>query len=234
MSDNNQTKNFIKEQVKTGKSDAEITDLLVNNGWDRSTASAEVNKIIGIPQPQNPVAANQSAQTGASATPVQVENVQYNMNVKPVESKVGVYVRIASIGLAVGVLTVIYIINSLIAKQLSNDTVDLGIVMVLSISLLAVAIPTYYISNSKLTKELSDNPSLYDDLFFKKTVRRSLVSSVILTAGSLFFTIYGFASVMFLDKSDLKPQHAYAWLAYTLGFAVIMAYYWRLHKRTKR
>lgn len=234
MNKDNQSQSFINEQAKSGKSAAEITELLVNNGWDRNAATTEVNNVLNVPQPQNPVPVTQTAQTGASGTPMQVENVQYNMNVKPVESKVGVYIRIASIGLVVGVLTVVYLINSLIAKQISSEDIDLGVVFVLSISLLAVAIPTYYISNSKLSKELAGNSALYDDLFLKKTVRRSLVGSVILTAMSLFFTLFTFISLMFLEGSNLELEDAYGWLLYSLGFGAILAYFWRLHKRTKR
>ena len=80
---------------------------------------------------------------------------------------------------------------------------------------------------------MSRNPAAHDDIFFKKHVRRSLWSAIVLGALVAVFAIYQFLSLLTLGSygSYSEPLSG---LVFVIGLGAIVFFYWRLHAKTQR
>ena len=176
---------------------------------------------------------NQPAQTSAGGAPMQVENVQYNMRMKPVESKVGLYIKIAGAGLWFTVVFLCIFLATLIQK-IAGSSDDMGAALVLTLSLCIVTTPIFIVAYKKFLGERAKNPASADDIFLKKHVRSGLWLSVVLGAITTVITLYQFLSSAFLKNSASSYSDALSVLVFALGFGGIVYFYWQLHSRTQR
>jgi len=222
---------YIASHRQAGTTDEQITIQLLQNGWTLEQVQKALNK--DVPAAPSPVTNNFSAQTGNTGTPIQVENVQYNMKMKPVESKVGLYIKVASVGLWFTVLFVASFLSTLVQKIAGNGG-DVANELVLTLSLSVVAIPIFLIAYKKFRAELVKNPVTNDDIFFKKIVRLNLWWGIIWGALASVITVYQLLAAAFLRNSSGSYAAAFSALMYALGFGVIIMFYWRLHAKTQR
>lgn len=224
---------YIAHKRHAGVPDQQIYTQLVQHGWDPN----EVTRLLtdDVPTPPAPAPYHQYAQTGNTGQPIQVENVQYNMTMKPVESKIGLYMRLTMLGLWVSVTAACVFLAQLISKTANSGT-DMGMTAVVVISFLAVSLPIFWFANQKRLAAMQKDPRLVDDLFYKKRVRKSLRFAIILTAIAGFISVFTLLSMLFLknDNSSTKVQDFFAALVYTAGFGGILAFTWKLHAKTQR
>ena len=223
---------YIAAQRDKGISDEHILHQLVQAGWDAN----EVSQLLaaGVPAPDVPLPPHQYSQTGNTGTPLQVENVQYGMRMRPVESKVGLYLRLTMLGLWVTVFAVCVLLANIIDKVMKDSTADLGSALVVVLSLCAVSVPLFVVANKKRATAIQNDPRLLDDLFFKKQVRKSLNTAVILTAIAGFITILSLLSTLFLKNSGLEIADFLMGLIFSAGFGLVLAFTWQLHAKTQR
>ncbi len=221
---------YVEAQRKAGLSDNDIMSQMIQAGWDH----ADVARLLSgdVPPPPTPLPSHGYSQTGNTGTPIQVENVQYNMKVKTVESKIGLYVRLTMLGLWATVIAGCTLITGII-NRVADEFADLGPIAVFSISLAAVSVPVFIIANKKRMKEMLRDPRLIDDLFYKRRIRNSLVTAVVLSGIVAFSTLYQILSKMFLHSSESVTSilSAFVFLA---GFGGVLAFVWQLHTKTQR
>lgn len=233
----NESDSFIAAQRKAGHDDQAIIETLVQNGWDRNTAAAAVSGSSNVPPPPppaQPVPINQYSQTGNTGVPVQVENVAYNMKMRPVESKIGLYMRFTNWGLWISVLAVCGFLSTIVGRIAGSES-DLGAATVMAFSVSAIAVPIFFIANKKRLAELGTNPALTDDIFYKRSIRRGLGWAIGLTAISTFIMLFSFLSLLFLNEdSDNAADTPFQALVYALGFGCALYFYWLLHAKTRR
>jgi hypothetical protein len=223
---------YIQKQRSAGASDEVIFNKLVQHGWDQN----EVRRLLtdDVPAPPAPQQFHGHAQTGNTGTPVQVENVQYNMNIKPVESKIGLYMRLMMLGLWISVFAICILLSQIASKVANPDTTDMGATIVGVFSVLAVSAPVFWIANMKRQAAMLKDPRLVEDLFFKSRVRKSLRFAVVLTAIAGFIFVFNFLSMLFLQNSSSTADTVFAALFFAAGFGGILAFTWRLHAMTQR
>ncbi len=239
---------FIAQNRKPETTDQEITDQLLQAGWTQeqinsvitpsATPAATEAPASSVPTTAQPAAAPdpQTAQTGNSGTPLQVESVQYNMGMKPVESKVGLYIKIAGAGLWFTVVFVCIFLATLVQRIAGDTNSDLAGALVLTLSLSVVTTPIFIVAYKKFLAENAKNPATQDDIFFKKHVRKNLWTSIVFGAIAAVSTVYQFLSTMFLSSSNNGSSYAggFSALVFTLGFGGIVYFYWCLHATTRR
>ncbi|MDX1765675.1 MAG: hypothetical protein R3313_01850 [Candidatus Saccharimonadales bacterium] len=229
---------FIKKKFKEGMEPSAVVRLLTSSGWQHYSAQKAVQEAMDVPAPPDDTSLapppNETAQTGNTGTPVQVENVQYNMGVKPVESRIGTFLKISAVGLWLTVIFVSWFVASIIGLASDGSTDGLSGQIVFTVSLSAVSVPTFVIADRKVREELLKNNALVDDLFFKKNVRSGLNAAIGLTGISAFITIFTFLSAAFIADSDVGFLNGFQSLVFTAGFGCALLYYWRLHALTKR
>lgn len=227
---------YIQSELKAGRSQAEVVGALVASGWQQDAAQTVVSQAAGVPMPPSgsaaPAPPNTTSQTGNAGTPLQVENVQYNMTMAPVESRVGFFLKIASVGLWFMAFFVAVTLATLIAKA-DDSSIEVAGVIVFTVSLSVAALPTFFIANKKMEEEFAKNPAQVDDLFFKKATRSGLYGAVVLTAISVISAVYNLLASAFLEDGGSVTGFFQAF-AFVIGFGAVMAYFWRLHGRTKR
>ena len=227
---------YISGELKAGKSQAEVVDALVANGWQADAAQAAVSQAAGTPPPPPASAApappNTTAQTGNAGSPIQVENVQYNMAMNPVESRVGFFLKIASVGLWFMAFFVAVTLATIIAR-VDDESVEIASILVFTVSLAVAAVPTFFIANMKMQTELEKNPAQVDDLFFKKATRTGLYIAVLATGISVIAAVYNLLGSAFLDNSG-SVTGFFQSLAFVASFGAVLAYFWALHAKTRR
>lgn len=223
---------YIQKQRNAGVSDHAIFSKLVQHGWDQQ----EVQRLLNddVPPPPAPLPHHNYTQTGNTGVPMQVENVQYNMNIKPVESKIGLYMRLMMLGLWVSVIAVCSFFAQLASKVADPDMTDMGATIVGVVSFLVVSVPVFWIANLKRKAAMEKDPRLVEDLFFKKRVRKSLRFAVVLTAIATFVAVFTLLSGLFLQNEETDMSAFFAALSFALGFGGILAFVWQLHARTQR
>src|SRR5690348_2839325 len=118
---------YVEAQRKAGLSDNEIMSKMIQAGWDHNDVTALLSG--DVPPPPSGSPSHNYAQTGNTGVPIQVENVQYNMKVKPVESKIGTYLRLTMLGLWFSVAAVCSLLAGIINK-VGNEFYDVGPVAV--------------------------------------------------------------------------------------------------------
>jgi len=233
----NSTGKFIEEQLKSGKSVQQVVAMLVANRWQQTEAEQVVNQYAKVPNP--PVQAGQPAppppnttsQTGNAGTPAQSESVQYNMVMAPVESRVGFFLKIASIGLWFMVFFVAGTLAAIITAM-TGDSTQIAETLVVTISISVAAVPTFIVANKKMENEIAKNKALVDDLFYKKATRSGLYASIVLASIAAVAAVYNLLGAAFLDSGSVEGF--FIALAYLACFGGALYYYWRLHTRTRR
>jgi len=228
---------FIKKKIKDGMEPSAVVRLLTSSGWQHFSAQKAVQEAMDVPAPPDnvPLApVNETAQTGNTDKPVQVENVQYSMGVKPVESRIGTFLKISAAGLWLTAIFVSWFVASIIGLASDGSTDGLSGQIVFTVSLSAVSVPMFVIADRKVREELLKNQALVDDLFFKKNVRSGLNAAIGLTGVTAFITVFTFLSAAFIADSDVGFINGFQSLIFTVGFAGALYYYWRLHALTKR
>ncbi len=227
---------FIKQQLENGATPQQVVSMLVSNGWQTEQAQQAVNNASSPPPPPPPPAqaapANTTSQTGNEGTPLQVENVQYNMKMKPVRSRIGLFSRFVAI--ALWILS-FFVGSSLVAivGRFTDSSVDVAEGLVLTIALSVVLVPIFVVANKKLKAELAKNPNIVDDLFFKKSVRANLYAGVIIAGLLVFIAVFAFLSIFFLgdEGNAIEALHP---LLFAGAFSSVIFYYWPLHAKTRR
>jgi hypothetical protein len=222
---------FIDAHRKAGTTDEQITVQLLQAGWPLDQVTQALAHDAPTPDPA--VQNNMSAQTGNAGTPMQVENVSYNMRMKPVQSKVGLYIKFAGVGLWLTAFFVSGFFASLI-QQLSGSDQQLGQALVFTLSLSVVTVPIFLIAYSKFRAEMKKNPADIDDIFFKQSVRRGLWFNVVIGAIAAVVTVYQLLSTLFLPDNGTTYASSLSALCFTLGFGGVVYFYWRLHALTRR
>lgn len=221
---------YIRHKRQSGMSDQDIAEHLVRAGWNQQDVSNLLSD--DVPPPPAPLPNNEYSQTGNTGRPLQVENVAYNMKMKPVESKIGIYIRLTMLGLWATVIAVCSLLSTVV--QASDESSDVGAVLVFVISACVISVPIFWIANKKLRAALAADPRLVEDLFFKKKVRGHLMFAVVATAIAGFFAIFQLLSLLFLESADANFADSMSALVFALGFGAILAFLWQLHAQTKR
>ncbi len=220
---------YIETQRKAGVPDNAIMTNMIQAGWDHQ----EVGRLLSgaVPSPPAPLPNHNYSQTGNTGVPIQVENVQYNMRVKPVESKIGLYLRLTLLGMWLTVVAACSFLSGVITA-ISEES-DFGPVAVFSIALAAVAVPVLVIANQKRAKEMARDPRLVDDLFSTRRVRHSLVVATVFSGIMAFTVLYELLAKMFLH-SEVSGAGILSSFVFLVGFAGILAFVWQLHTKTQR
>lgn len=190
---------------------------------------------------------NQTSQTGNAGTPIQVENVQYNVNVKRVTSKIGLSVFLSAILLWVISFIAIVVLTAIRTKFFpdcefgpkgigfcENDVSFFGETMVFSISALIPVVPIFIFLIYRTKKILAENPSSSDDIFFKRTIRFHLVISLLVALGWSYVAVYNFLAKIFLKYQDITGGMIADSFIYAVIFIVMTFFFWRYEKRTRR
>ena len=222
---------FIDSHRKAGTTDEQITVQLLQAGWPLGQVTHALT--ADAPAPQPPVHNNMTAQTSNAGTPLQIENVQYNMRMKPVESKVGLYIRFAGVGLWFTAFFVAGFFASLI-QQLSGSDQQLANALVFTLSLSVVTVPIFLVAYSKFRSEQKRNPASIDDIFFKQSVRRGLWFNVVIGAIVAIATVYQILSAAFLPDNGTTYTSGLSTFCFALGAGGVVYFYWRLHAQTQR
>lgn len=226
---------YISDQLKSGVHPAQLVQNLISGGWQQEVAQSAVNAHLNMPPPPpNQMAApNMYAQTGNAGVPLQVESVQYNMMMHPVESRVGFFLRLASLGLWVMIIFVASSFAAIISNA-QNDSSGVGGIIVFTISIACAAIPIFLISNKKMNQELAKNPAMVDDLFFKKSTRSGLYAAIVFTAIALIAAVYNLLAAAFLKEGSGSASGFFQCFVFALCFGGGLFYYWNLHSKTRR
>ena len=222
---------YIDHQRKAGLTNEQIGMDLMRSGWSLEHVNAALG--TGIPAPATSVSNSMTAQTGNAGMPLQVENVQYNMKMKPVQSKIGLYIKIASTSLWFTVVFVCAFLATVIQKVAGNSG-DLGSSFVLTLSLAVVTTPIFLVAYSKFRAEERKNPISRDDIFLKQSVRKGLWGAVVLGAIASVIALYQVLGATFLKESSASYATGFSALVFALGFGSLVYFYWGLHAKTQR
>lgn len=149
---------------------------------------------------QAPVSTNQ---TGGVGSPVQVENVQYNVQVGTVRSKVGVIVLLYSILSWFLAIVLIMFLLTIRARLGGKEVASFGEAIIFTIACLVPLVPIFWYVRHRLERVLSENSATVDDVFFKKTIRVNLVISVIIGIFWLIALVYNALAFLFLSDSKI-------------------------------
>ncbi|MEM6997864.1 MAG: hypothetical protein AAF413_03045 [Patescibacteria group bacterium] len=233
MNKQDATTKYIRDQLKAKQSPQAIIQNLVTSGWQEAEAAKVVNAVAAVPPPPpSQGVANNTAQTGNEGKPLQVEGVQYNMMMSPVESRVGFFLRLASVGLWFTVFFLGFTLAALIAAA-QGDSEDVAGLVVFTISLSFASVPVFLIANSKMHKELDKNPAFVDDLFYKKSTRSGLYAAVVLTAIALIAAVFNLLGAAFLDDAG-SISGFFQSVGFLIPFTGALYYFWQLHAKTRR
>lgn len=176
-------------------------------------------------------------QTGGTGTPKQVENVQYNVNVGTVRSKVGLASTLSSLfGWATALMAVIgmlAIVQMVLPKDV-NEMQQSKESLVVAISGLVPILPLFIFTVKRLNKALKENPANWDDLFFKKSIRFNLVLALIISCFWAITLVYNILAKFILNNGNITIQVVLNNLVFLLPPAALVYFYWTYQQKTKR
>jgi hypothetical protein len=183
----------------------------------------------------------QTSQTGNTGTPIQVENIQYNVNVKKVTSKIGLSVFLSAILLWFIAFIAVTLFTVLRAKLFPDCTsgvceevTDFGEMIVFSISGLIPLVPIFIFLIYRTKKILVDNPAASDDIFFKRTVRFHLVISLLAALGWAFVAVYNLLGKIFLQYQDITGAMIMDSFIFAAIFIAMTWFFWMYERMTRR
>lgn len=179
--------------------------------------------------PVNPAVAPAQPTVALSDKPGQNGTI----NVANVDSKIGLYSRVAFIALWILTWAACIGISSII---LNTDGV--GEVLIFMFSVVVIAAPIFVIANNKRAGQLVSNPALVEDIFYKKYLRRHLFGTIVVASLSAFIFVLNLLNTLFLSKGEASGEDGgkiiIASLIYTIGFSAMLAFFWKLHARTTK
>lgn len=176
----------------------------------------------------------QTSQTGAQGpAPIQVENVQYNMRVGTVRSKIGLITFLFAIGAWVISFVAIFLLTAIQVTISGGENIVLGTVIVFSIAVLVPVAPIFWYVRNRLNKVLVESPGLVDDLFFKRTIRLSLIIAIFIAVIRIIGFVYSLLSRLFLDGNSTWSSIINSFIAAVVfsGLALLFLQY---QLKTKR
>ncbi len=237
---NQDVDSFIAQKRAEKQSDEIILQELLTAGWDKNLV---LQKLAGgqtptpSPSPMSSSSGVSTSQTGASGHPVQVENVQYNVQVGAVRSKVGLASRIAAIFIWVTAFIVIFFLLSLRSAWLPDtgeEISDIKEALVFIIAVLIPVLPILFFAIKRLNKALMENVANVDDVYFKKSARFNLIFSVSIACIFAINLIYNILAKTILDNQDVSRGAIFDSLTLFLIPAGLVYFFWHYQGKTKR
>ncbi|MBI3231505.1 MAG: hypothetical protein HYZ51_00250 [Candidatus Doudnabacteria bacterium] len=231
---------FIAQKRAEKQSDEIILEELVSIGWEKTSV---LRKLAGggtAPSPDPSGQATSSVgtnQTGGTGTPVQLENVQYNVQVGKVRSKIGfaAFLMAILVWLAAGVLLFLLLtLRAKILPSVGDELTDLAGQIVLSIAFLVPLVPALWYTRRRLHKILAENPASADDLFFKRTIRFHLVIGVLVALLWIAIAVYNILAKVFLDNADITSGATEDSVIFALIFGSVAMFLLHYQNMTKR
>ena len=187
--------------------------------------------------PPMPTAGAATSQTGGAGAPIQVENVQYNVNVGKVKSKIGLASTLTSIFGWITVFVVAFGLVSLgeiLFPGLGADPEGAKEFLVFGISVLVPVLPLFIFSVKRLNKALAENPLSIDDLYFKRSIRFNLVFGLIITCFWTIAFVYNILAMTLLQNKDVTGGAIFDSFFFFVTPAAFVYFFWTYQQKTKR
>lgn len=192
------------------------------------------------PAPQQPVQPQQQApvmaQTGAASTPLQVENVQYNVSVGKTKSKIGVATFFMALCAWVmgflGIALLLAIREALIPGE--GDSMEIKETIVFVISGLIPFVAVFAYAFVRIGAIIRDNPAAIDDIFFKRLIRWNLGVAGIIAMLTVFFAIYNTLSLLVLKDPEMMASTVADSFIFMLAFVALALLFLRYELKTRR
>lgn len=160
------------------------------------------------------------------------EGVHYIMPTKAVRSRIGLAVFFALVSL--WGLSFIWsdLINEIMKLLFSVNGDDWKQKLVFAISLSVPLSGMFIFTNKRIFKLLAENPENSNDLFYKKSIRSSIIFISIYFLFAIGSQLYNILSIMFLDKMGNLTIGIIDLLTASLFCSVIFFYSWYFQKKS--
>lgn len=220
-------KKYIEQQKANGASEEEIKKGLINSGHSEGMIQSYFTTQAAPPPPP-------MSQTGVLGSPIQVENVQYNVDAKDYKSKPALIFQIANFCLALGLLTVAIALYDLTGGVFGFADSDVANTLQVAIALLLPTGVIGFIAMKRLRTLLEERPEAIEDIKFKSHLRKSFIFFLLLTGLMSFVAIFSVLGVLF-GTSEEHPMDAISYALYFAGGLIIQSLWlYSLQKRTTR
>jgi hypothetical protein len=176
------------------------------------------------------------SQTGVPGTPVQVENVQYNVNAGKVKSKIGFAGHLTFLmAWAVGTIALFSVIGvrNIIAPTSPEEAEEWRGVLVLLLSFAIPVVPLFIFLIKRIKTLLIQNPAGNDDITYKKSIQVHLVLSLVNTVAWVGIASYNILAKLLLDEQIAAYQIVDGFF-FALTAVVLSYFFWTYQKETKR
>lgn len=230
---------FIAKKHAEKQSDDIILNELVALGWDKNIV---LQKLAGGSAPIPEKSSAETSQTGNTGAPIQVENVQYNVKVGRVTSKIGLVAFLSAIMVWLIAFVSFSLLTAIRAKFLpdcelgicEDVAINFGEVIVFSIAVLAPVIPVFLFLRNRLKKLLDENPANRDDIFFKRSIRFNLVISLLIALWWSYVAIFNVLGKLFLKYQDVTGGMIADSIIIAVIFIATTLFFWQYQKLTRR
>jgi hypothetical protein len=188
-------------------------------------------------EPQSNPQGTTSSQTGGQGTPVQVENIQYNVNVGKVKSKVGFAGFLTFCTAWVGASLVLFTLLSLKTMAFSSvesEIIEAKEMLVFIIALAIPVIPLFIFLFKRLEKLLRENSINNDDISYKKTLQMHMILSIINSVAWVFTFVYTVLTVLLLESATPGEPTNFDSIFFAFTALALTAFFWHFQKQTKR
>ncbi len=230
---------FVEKKRKEKQPDELILEELVAAGWDRGDA---LRALAGddVPRPEPRTSPDKTApttQTGAPGTPLQVENVQYNVNVGKVRSKIGLAATISSLFgwiLAFVLMGTLLTLRAMAFPDSGDSVKDPKENLVVAIAVLIPLLPIWLYAVKRMNLSLLENPVNADDVYFKKSIRFHFFVSLIATFLWAFVLIYNVLARVLLNKTEITNTILMNTAIFFIPLALLTYFFFSYQKLTKR
>ncbi len=226
---------FINQKRKEGQSDDLIMSELIALGWDKNIV---LQKLAGVLAPTPDNGSIQTSQTGSIGAPIQVENVQYNVKVKGVSSKIGLTAFLSAIMLWIIAFVVAFLLLTIrtqfIPDAIPDTTISFAEALVFCISLLAPVAPLFVFLFIRMKKLLAENPANRDDLFFKRSIRFNLIISLLIALAWSYVAVYNILGMLILKNQDITGGMIADGIIFAVVFITTTLFFWHYQRLTKR
>lgn len=180
------------------------------------------------------------SQMSDPGVPLQVESVVYNMPVKAVRSKIG----LTALGIAVSAWVIAFLLTALYSSftklfgledagdYIANEAKKN---LALAFSLLVPFGFLLWFANKRFQAIVQANPAAIEDLFFKGTIRTSLVISSIGALFWIFVALYNFWAKL-LNIDAYNKGWAYVFHNWVFAFiaCALVYFFWCFQRKTQR
>jgi hypothetical protein len=153
---------------------------------------------------RDPVNKTVFSQTGSSQKPVQVENVQYNVQVGKFLSRVGFAFIIASASLIIITLVSAWALHGIAGQVFDFNFKETAMTerILLLIAIFVPVLPLHFFTARRLKKLIAD-PLHLEDIIFKKYLRQTLWVEIVMAVLCISYGLYTGLSIMFLDQPGI-------------------------------